>query len=72
MSDLVSLLDDTEYLFLGDGYMKSCYSIDFCRFMNVRVIDIGKESFQQVRCLNITSHSCVIDMIIRSSSTNNN
>ena len=58
--DLSCISEDIEYLIIGNGCLNKVYGdilevIDFSRLMNVRVIDVYKNSLQNVRNVDISS-----------------
>ena len=50
-----NLPDDVEEIMIGNECMQSETEIDFSRFENVTVIDVGYKSLEGVKNLNLTS-----------------
>ena len=64
IDDLNNVSDGIEYLIIGNGCLNELSVIDFSRFVNVRMIDVGMDSFRKVESVLISS-MMIDDMIDR-------
>ena len=55
IDELNNVSDVIECLIIGNGCLNELNDIDFSRFVNVRMIDIGVESLQEVESVMISS-----------------